>query len=132
VATCARCGSFLCGECTEVREDAAWCASCVAWLRVHGQPSRLMRGVLGLQVASLLGLPVGLFCFLPTPLFTLVAAGVGLWLPTRELRRIARGEAPERGRKTARVARGLAWVNLGLGLLWGAGVLWLLWRTGRR
>jgi B-box zinc finger len=30
VATCARCGTFLCGDCTELRGEDAWCASCVA------------------------------------------------------------------------------------------------------
>jgi hypothetical protein len=63
------------------------------------------------------------------PLLNLVAAALGLWLPTRELDRILRGEGPLRGLRQARVARWLAGVNLLLALLWIAGFLYG-WRSG--
>jgi hypothetical protein len=63
------------------------------------------------------------------PGLNLVAAALGLWLPTRELDRILRGEGPLRGLRQARVARWLAGVNLLLVLLWLAGYLYV-WRSG--
>lgn len=113
VATCARCGTFLCGECTEVLRETAYCAPCVAWLRRHGPPSRVIQGVLGLNVLGLVLLPC---TFLPVPAFIAGVCGLGLGL--RELRRIARGEGPERGRAQARVALALACVNLVVAAVW--------------
>jgi hypothetical protein len=96
-------------------EDAAWCAECVVWLRRNGPPSRWVQGVIALCVAGIVCFPL---CGLFVPVINLVAAGLGLWLPTRELRRIRRGEGPLRGARQAQVARGLAIVNLVLLLLW--------------
>lgn len=57
VATCLRCGTFLCGECTELLGEAAYCASCLTFLQRHGPSSRaLLWGVLGLGLAGLLAL----------------------------------------------------------------------------
>lgn len=41
VATCVRCGGFLCGECLEVQGAASYCAPCVAWRRRNDQVSPL-------------------------------------------------------------------------------------------
>lgn len=127
MAPCARCGTFLCGACTEVLGEDAYCADCVTWLRQHGPPSRVVKGLIGLSIAGIALFP--LLCAIPVPLLNLVAAALGLWLPTRELDRILRGEGPLRGLRQARVARWLAGVNLLLALLWIAGFLYG-WRSG--
>jgi hypothetical protein len=133
VATCARCGTFLCGECTELLGEAAYCADCVDFLRRKGPSSRAVRAVFGLQLTSILFLPL---CAIlatfglspvsfehglpPLPLLlNLLAFGTGLWLAGGELRRIARGEASSQGRALARWAHGLAWVNLVFFLFFG-------------
>jgi hypothetical protein len=54
VATCARCGTFLCGECTELLGEAAYCAPCLSRVR---RRRRLPRGFL-------LGLGLGLLFLL--------------------------------------------------------------------
>jgi len=54
VATCARCGTFLCGDCTELLGEAAYCVSCLSRVR---RGRRLPRGlllVLGLGLLFLL------------------------------------------------------------------------------
>ncbi|HSP79610.1 MAG TPA: hypothetical protein VLQ93_13825 [Myxococcaceae bacterium] len=54
VATCARCGTVLCGECTELLGEAAYCASCLSHVR---RGRRLPRGLsLGLGLLFLLWL----------------------------------------------------------------------------
>ncbi|MDY7226020.1 hypothetical protein [Hyalangium rubrum] len=126
MASCARCGTFLCGDCTEVMDEAAHCADCVARLRLHGKPSRRVQGLIGLGIAGILSFP--LMCGLP-PVFSLVVAALGLWLPTRELDRIRRGEGPLRGMRQAKVARWLAGTNLLMVLLW-LGVFLYSWYSG--
>lgn len=123
VAPCTRCGTFLCGACTEVMAEAAYCADCIAWLNKNGPVSRVVQGLI---VASLLGflcLPLGVFFF---PVYNLVVGVLGLWLPTRELRRIRRGEGPLRGVRQAQVARVLAGLNLVLALLALAAIVYFL------
>jgi ribose/xylose/arabinose/galactoside ABC-type transport system permease subunit len=114
VATCTRCGTFLCGACTELLGEAAWCVSCLDFLRRYGPGSR---AVVAELVLCLLGLVNGVL--LPMlPLFNLLAA-LGFWVPGRQLRRMARGEVSMRGRTLAQVTRVLAWLNLVLLLAWG-------------
>jgi hypothetical protein len=120
VAPCVRCGTFLCGGCTELLREEAYCAGCVTWLRLHAPPSRVVKGLIGLNIAALILLP--LLCL---PVLNLIAIVLGLWLPSRELDRIRRGEGPLRGMLQARVAYWLAWVNLLLVLLWGAAALYI-------
>jgi len=103
VATCARCGGFLCGECTEVVGEAPYCAPCVAILKRDAKPSRVMGWALVLNVAGLACLP----CALAPPLPTLVAGVLGVALGGWALRR------PDGGGK----ARTRAWVVLALGVL---------------
>ncbi|TSC27595.1 hypothetical protein [Corallococcus sp. Z5C101001] len=108
VAMCARCGGFLCGACTEVQGETAYCEPCVAWLARHGRPSRAVVVLLGANV-------VGLVLLTRPPLLTvgtLLAGVLGSLQATRELRRIARGEAAPGGRLPAWVLRCLAAVNL--------------------
>jgi len=126
VAPCTRCGTFVCGACTEVLGEAAYCTDCVTWLRHNGPPSRVVQGLIGLSIAGLLCSP--LLLALPVPMLNVIAAALGLWVPTRELDRIRRGEGPLRGMRQAKVARWLAGVNLLLTLLWLAGFLYV-WRS---
>lgn len=125
MAPCARCGTFLCGACTEVMGEEAWCADCVAWLHKNGPVSRTVQAFIALELAGIVGLPVCLL-LLALPVH-LVVGGAGLWVSTRELRRIQRGEGPLRGARQAKVARALALVNLLLGVVWVAGLLVLWW-----
>lgn len=101
VATCARCGGFLCGECTEVVGESPYCAPCVGFLKREQKPSRVVTGALALNVAGLACLP----CSVALPLPTLVAGVCGVVLGTWALRR------PDGGGK----ARTRAWVTLALG-----------------
>lgn len=117
VAPCARCGTFLCGACTEVVKEGAWCADCVTWLRQNGSPSRLIQVFIGLGIGGVFCFPL---CSFLAPLFNFGVGVLGLWLSTRELRRIQRGEGPVRGAWQAKVARALAGVNLLVMLLWAA------------
>jgi hypothetical protein len=119
VATCARCGSFLCGDCTEVVGESPYCAPCVVLLRREARPSRVVQGALALNVVGLACLP----CSLALPLPTLVAGVAGLVLGSRELRRIRRGEGAEKGRTQAQVVVALGALN---GVLSGLWLLWLL------
>lgn len=107
VATCARCGTFLCGACTELRGEGAWCAPCVEVLKQEAPPSRAVQVCIGLGIFGIVSAPV---C-LGLPMFSLLAVMLGLPISLIELRRIRRGEAPLRGRTQARVALGLACVN---------------------
>jgi hypothetical protein len=127
VAPCARCGTFLCGACLELRGEAAWCEDCLAWLRKNGPPSRAVQVFIALGLAGVLGTPL---CGALAPVLNLFVAVPGLLLTTRELRRIRQGEGPLRGVLQAKVARVLAGLNLGLVLLWGAIIVYL-W-VGRR
>ncbi len=127
MAPCARCGTFLCGACTEVMGEEAYCAGCIAWLHKNGPVSRAVQVFIGLGIAGILGLPL---CLVLAPLpLQLVVGGAGLWVSTRELRRIRRGEGPLRGARQAKVARVLAVVNLVLGMVWAGGLIWLLLRV---
>jgi hypothetical protein len=120
VAPCARCGTFLCGACTELVKEAAWCADCVAWLRQNAPTSRAVHILIALGV-------LGFLCVLPcaplAPVYQLVMGVLGLWLPTRELRRIQRGEGPARGAWQAHAARIIGGLNLVQALAWAAYLL---------
>ena len=115
-----RTGTFLCGECTEVVGEAAWCANCVEWLRRNGPTSPKVKVFIGLGIAGILLSPL---CSPLGPVINAVVGGFGVTVATRELRRIRRGEGPLRGTLQAHVARVLAAVNLLLALLWLAVIL---------
>ncbi len=134
VATCARCGTFLCGDCTELLGEAALCPDCLALVRRESKPSWLLTGALGLQCIALVAVP--LLLLLPfevrvdpargtivvplvrrLPLLQLVAFGVGWTVGARELQRLVHDALPSRARAFARLTRGLAAANLVLGLV---------------
>lgn len=121
VATCARCGGFLCGDCLELVGEAPSCAPCVTQLQREGRPSRAVQVALGFGVLGLVLVP----CSLALPLPPLVA-GVGcVVVGTREVRRIRRGEGPQRGLAQANLARKLGWLILGFLGAWCAFGVWV-------
>ena len=134
VATCVRCGTFLCGECTELLGEAAWCASCGAFVRKHGAASLALKLTFGLGIAALLSVLLAMFLPLNVvvdrergalvfpllwrlPVLNAIATGLGFWLSSRELRRLERVELPSPARTWARWTRGLSWLNLACVLL---------------
>jgi hypothetical protein len=123
VAPCARCGTFLCGACTEVMGEQAYCSDCIAWLHKNGPVSRTVQIFLGLEIASLVSIPLCLL-MLALPV-QLVVGAAGLWVSSRELRRIQQGEGFLRSARRAKVVRVLAWVNLLLGVVWAGSLLYL-------
>ncbi len=133
VATCVRCGTFLCGECTELLGEAAYCASCIAFVRQHGAASLALKLTLGLGLIALATVPLAMLLpvnvvvdmgratiVLPLlrrlPVLNGIAAGLGFWLSSRELRRLQHAE-PSPARTWARWTRGLSWLNLACVLL---------------
>ena len=144
VATCARCGSFLCGDCTELLGESAYCAACVDFVRTHGTASRglkvlaVLEGLVALSVPLVLGLvwavnqdglwgvPLGgmtysILLSLRLPVLHGVSAGVGLGVAVRELRRVL---GVPSARRWARWTLALALVNLGYLVLEGVAFLW--------
>ncbi|OJH36346.1 hypothetical protein BON30_34950 [Cystobacter ferrugineus] len=143
VATCVRCGTFLCGECTELLGEAATCASCLPLLRAHGSASLPLKLAFGLCVAAMMSSPLALLLplhvkveperaliVLPLlrrlPVLNVLAAGVGGVLASRELRRLGPGGRSSPAGSLARWTRALAWLNLGFVLLQGFLVLRLV------
>ncbi|RKG70695.1 hypothetical protein D7V88_39600 [Corallococcus terminator] len=123
VALCTRCGGFLCGACTEVLEEAAYCEPCA---ERRWQDTRPWREGRGLLVANVLGL-----LFLSAPLvqlswtlelgrlsgveamlmllgWTLVAGGGGVAFSTWKLSRHTRERALRRWVGQARALRVLS------------------------
>jgi hypothetical protein len=133
VATCVRCGTFLCGECTELLGEAAYCASCAALVapqlgplpwRLLAVSALVLLGMFSTAAAFLPGFP-SLFSF-PRWVLLGVSGGLGLWVPTRLLHLIDSGRGPRRARLLARCTRWLAAVNLLFFLLSLAWALWLI------
>jgi MFS family permease len=110
VATCTRCGTFLCGDCTELLEEAAYCAACLPLARRQAAFPRALFAALGLGVLGLLAIALSVSGFFLLRFVQPVLAGVSLGLSIRVLRHIRRGEAPRR-------ARALAWFTLTLAVL---------------
>ncbi|CAM3713808.1 hypothetical protein G4177_01675 [Corallococcus sp. ZKHCc1 1396] len=54
VTLCARCGGFLCGACTEVLEEAAYCEPCGERRWRDTRPSRAVQATLAANVLGLL------------------------------------------------------------------------------
>lgn len=113
VDACERCGRFVCGECTVLRDERTWCVECAA---VPHEPSRRA------TLALVFGL-AGFLCCVP---FSLAAIALG----RVEERAIDAHEAPAAGRARARwaVRLGVAQVALSA-LLVLAFVAWRLLRT---
>jgi hypothetical protein len=110
VATCARCGTFLCGECTELLVDTAWCATCAELVRRGHATSLSLKLALCLDLLGLASIPFRLGSLL----LPLLAAVLGLSLSARELRRLGPAHLPSRARTFALWVRRLAWANLAL------------------
>ncbi|WP_375756048.1 hypothetical protein [Corallococcus exercitus] len=135
VALCARCGGFLCGACTEVLEETAYCAPCAERRRRDTRPSLAVRLALGANVLGFLLLCVplrrswlayqrwgGEWGMLPALGVMLAAAVAGTVIATRKLRR--REEVGDRGLAT--VLRVLSALNLLGLLLYGALIVLVL------
>lgn len=145
VATCVRCGAFLCGECTELLGEEAYCGACATLVRTRGGPSKGLKRVFALQlaallavlVATLLGVAVatvggqsvlgtlnlvlgGVLVLVLGPL-NLVAAGVGVRAVLRE----RRGAHSPASRRWVGASAILAVLNLGY-------MGWVLWLFTRR
>ncbi|WP_224249208.1 hypothetical protein [Hyalangium gracile] len=131
MAPCSRCGTFLCGDCTEVLGEEAFCADCMDWLRRNGPPSRAVKWLIGGCIAGIFVFPLVLFLAAVPHLVLGVAA---MRVATRELRRIERGEGPLRGIPQAKVARALGVAHLVLSALWALPGLFIYftWGPGSR
>jgi hypothetical protein len=101
VDLCPRCGRFLCGECVELVGEQAFCAPCASV--VTAQPSRPARWSVGLSLAGLVGMGLGLF--------TQGRAGLLLWalaIPTGVLG-FAMALGALRGEPSSATARRAKW-----------------------
>ena len=144
VTTCVRCGTFLCGECTELLGDAATCVTCLPVLRAHGSASLGLKLAFGLCGVAILSAPFALLLPLQArvdadrallvlpllsrlPVLNLVAAGVGELLVVRERRRLGPEEGSSQAAALARWTRALAVFNLGFVLLQGFLLARLVW-----
>ena len=124
VAVCSRCGGFLCGACTEVRDETAYCEPCVDWRVRNTRPSRAVGVLLVANVVAL-----GLLLRLVPPVGSLLAGGAGAFLAAWESRRLKRAGGTPRSRLPARVLAALAGVNLlAVGLWFALGVYLMLLR----
>lgn len=110
--TCARCGRFICADCTARRQGSAYCVECVNRLQlpedgpVSSGPEE-NASILSFYAALLGGLS---FCI---PMLGLVAVSLGAW----ELARIRSGSAPVGGRLMARAAIVLGSLSVAAALL---------------
>jgi hypothetical protein len=119
VDTCQRCGAFVCGECTNIRDEDVYCADCVKLLD-RRIPSRapgalaLTIGALFSQVVAAL-LPFGFYL----GAFVLVGgSAIALALMLRE-----RGDGDPRARK---LTYRLAWAALAFNGLIAIGLVAML------
>ncbi len=96
VGTCARCGTFGCGDCLQPFEGQPTCDGCALRLTERSAPSARAKLALWLGIAGIN--------------FTLLPGIVALFLARRELAAIARGEAPVAGKPYAQAARMLGWL----------------------
>lgn len=106
IGSCTRCGVFLCEQCRKWMSEKPFCADCLR--RLGDKPSREAVWALGLATLGILLWVPGIFAIV---------------LASRELERIAAGQAPEAGRDFAGLARGLGWVEVVVGVV--AAAVWL-------
>jgi hypothetical protein len=128
VASCVRCGTFLCGACIELLGEAASCASCLALLHRGAVSPRVVKGIIALNVIGLVSFPL---CLLFPPVFNLTVAVLGLWVATRELRRIRASGMVARGLGVARLVFGVGVANGLLSLLWVAALIYAFFRGNK-
>lgn len=84
VETCLRCGTFVCGDCLELKPSGAYCEDCARLISRENKSSRLAVAAVILGVAGLACAPIG---------------AVGFLLGGIDLARIIAGKAPPGGRK---------------------------------
>lgn len=130
VDTCQRCGAFVCGECTNIRDEDVYCPGCVPFLdrppsprAVHALRCALAAPILcaiGVLARGLLG-QASIALTLAAPV---VAFGVALAFVTRETLARARAEVPKRGKVFP-----IAWALVGVDFLLGVATL-VVWRVG--
>jgi hypothetical protein len=131
VDTCQRCGAFVCGECTQIRDEDVFCPGCLPFL--DRPPSRRPMHALRCAVAGpvLFGLgvltgrytgPASVLLTRVAPVAALAAAG-GFLL--REALGRARGEVAHAGAVYA-----VAWVLTGLEVLVVAAAVYAVLRSG--
>lgn len=144
VATCARCGAFVCEDCAELHGELALCPDCLPRVRREDTPSWTLRLSLLLQGLALMAgvmlvlhpLDARLFwdqrvVVLPVlgrlPVVQLAASALGWMMVSRERKAPAvLGHSPSRVRTLARLVRWLALVNLALALVQLVRVSWFV------
>ncbi|WNG33003.1 hypothetical protein F0U61_04760 [Archangium violaceum] len=123
-----RCGTFLCGECTELLGEATYCASCMAFVGKHGAPSLFLKLALGLEVIALASIPLALLPALQvfsllriipvlSPVLSVLAAGLGFGAVLYERRRLGRAGLQPSASRWLRWVHAGAWLHLGYVLL---------------
>ena len=131
VDTCQRCGAFVCGECTHIRDEDVYCPACVPFLDrpPSARPGHALRCAIAAPLLFVAGaffgrqlgtLSVVLTLAAPVVAFVLAAAFLG-----REALARARGEVPRRG-----AVYPLAWAFLGLDFLLGAAAVAVVVASG--
>jgi hypothetical protein len=116
VATCLRCGRFLCDACVVIQKEETYCVDCVHTLSREG-PSRLAKVAIGLTAAAygIGAVPFALVTLFDAPLSAMAlavlmppAAIAAIVVASIERGRIRRMESPIRGRHLALAARVLS------------------------
>lgn len=99
VVACARCGTFLCGECVELRRDESYCRDCAR--RLDAPASAKAKLACALTTLSFPGMfLLGFVAPLRLPGFALgiLALVLGIALALTERAKLARGELSPRTR----------------------------------
>ena len=97
--TCARCGNFVCGACSEHIELQAYCGACAPRFDTKGEHSTRAVAALVLGLLSLM-------------IFCLPLAVPAVILGHMETAAIDRGESPAGGRNLARGGLILGWIGV--------------------
>ncbi len=103
VDTCQRCGAFVCGECTQIRDEDVFCPGCIPFLdrppsarAVHALRCAIAVPLLFGVGAATSGL-LGVASVLLTLVAPMVAFATAVVLLLREALARVRGEVPSRG-----------------------------------
>ena len=101
IDVCQRCGSFVCGECSNIRDEDVYCGDCALLLdrRPSGRPLAAFvlasAGAPGLLLTSIL--PFGFGPIVGVLVFLMVGPGIALSLLLAERAARKRKETPARG-----------------------------------
>jgi hypothetical protein len=121
VDTCVRCGSFVCGACLELAGETAYCEPCydVVIRTPHSRRSALavvltavsvVLGMYGLIVVVVIAAASETGKWIALALIPFGPGIAGLSMAYQERGRIARGEAPARGKIYADAGIILGWI----------------------